>query len=409
MRVLFVHPLHPGQFGLLGRWLAKRRGYDVCVLNSLREGVDGPFRVYRYAPEPPPAGLPDAVGLFAQDHAHGVAVARTLRGMLAAGERFDLVVFHSGFGVGMFLREVVDVPVVGLFEWWFDPEVTRAPARPATAWSARRRLAAYGRNAGVLLDLTAAHAAWTSTPNQRAQLPAGLRDRVHVLPDAYDAALFHPADEDSRRVGRYELPADRPIVSFASRGLEATRGFDLFLDVAARVQRRRPDALFVVVGDDAHLYGPETHQRAGFATFREQVMAAFPGDPAQVWIQPIVPPRDLARLLRLTTVHCYLSDPFVLSWSPRDAMACGALLVAPDHAAARDLVEDGVTGLLAPLNDPDALAARVLEGIERPDAHRELRRRAAASVRARSEIGVVGPRVDAWWRRLASGDLSAAP
>jgi glycosyltransferase involved in cell wall biosynthesis len=398
VRVLFVHPEYPGQFGLLGRWLAAHHGADVCFLNRVQHGRIGPFRVYRYTPDPVPAGLQGAPTAFAEDDLQGLAAARTLAGMLAAGERFDLIVAHSGFGVARYLREVFDGPVIGLYEWYFDPFGTVHQARPATAWTRGRRISAYGRNAGVLLDLATLSGGWTSTPNQRAQLPAGLRDGIEVIPDPYAPRQLHPGPPEHRRVGMLELPDDRPIVSFCSRGLEATRGFDVFLDVAARVQRVRPDALFVIVGDDVHLYGPETHLAAGFPTFRAQQMAAFPGDPDQVLHTPSVPLADLVRLFRLTTVHCYLSDPFVLSWSPRDAMACGALLVAADHAATRDLCTHGETARMAPQTDPDALAEQVLLGLEDTAENDAIRRRAAETVHARSAIERVGPRFDAFLR-----------
>lgn len=391
MRVLFVHPEFPGQFGLFGRWLAAHHGADVCFLNRVKHGVEGPFRIYAYAPQPVPQGLQGAAAAFASDDAQGIAAARTLAGMLQAGERFDVVVCHSGFGVGRYLKEVFDGPVVGLFEWYFDPETTKIPVRPETAWSRGRRISSYGRNAGVLLDLVAVDAGWTSTPNQWAQLPIGLRDKVRVLPDPYAPAQFSPGTARSRKVGSLELPEDRPIVSFCSRGLEATRGYDLFLQVAERVQRARPDALFVVVGDDVHLYGPELHKASGHATFREQQLARFTGDASSVWHSSVVPLSELQDLFRLTTVHTYLSDPFVLSWSPRDAMATGALLVAADHAATRDLCEHGVNARMAPLLDLDGLAEQVVLGLATSAENDALRSRAAETVRERSSIDVLGP------------------
>jgi glycosyltransferase involved in cell wall biosynthesis len=396
MRVLFVHPEFPGQFGLYGRWLAAREGWDVCFLNRVRQGREGPFRVYRYSPGAVPDGVQGAARGFAEDDAQGIAAARTLAGMLQAGERFDLIVHHCGFGVGRYLREVFDGPIVGLFEWYFDPAITPVDHRPATAWSKGRRLSAYGSNAGVLLDLVNVTAGWTSTANQRAQLPAGLRERIRVFPDPYAAAQFSPVPVTSRKVGTLELPDDRPIVSFCSRGLEATRGFDVFLEVAARVQAERPEVLFVIVGNDHHLYGPQTHQGTGFATYREQLMAAFPGDPTQIWHTPAVPIAELVALFRMTTVHTYLSDPYVLSWSPRDAMACGALLVAADHPATRDLCRHGDTARMAPQTDPTALAEQVLLGLA-PTPHNDgIRARAAQSVRATWEIDAVGPDFAAW-------------
>lgn len=401
MYVLFAHPRYPGQFGLLGRWLAARRGWRTTFLCSDKRGVDGSFEVYRYDAAGVHPSVRGAAADFARSDAHGLAAARTLRGLLDKGVEPDLIVFHSGFGVGRYLGEVTDIPRIGLFEWYPDPIAPRVPYRPATAMSSGRRLTAYGSAAGVLLDLLHADAAWTSAANQRARFPQELQHRLRVVPDGYDAAFFRPGVEESRTVGVWDLPDDRPIVSFASRGLEAERGFDVFMEVAARVQRQRPETLFLVVGGDEHIYGPEPDH--GFPTYREFLVDRFDGDASQVWFQGIIPPRDLLRLFRLTTVHTYLSDPYVLSWSPRHAMASGALLVASDHAASRDLVEDGVTGLLAPGTDPDALAARIVEGIDHSDALQAVRDRAASWVRETSDIDVVGPELADWFETISAG------
>ena len=410
VRVLFVHPAFPGQFNVFARWAAATLGWDVVFLCQDRRGREGPFRVYQYELDALPTGLRGAAGVFAEHDLHGLAAARTLGGMLQAGERFDLVVVHSGFGVARYLREVFqDGPVVGLFEWYFDPEVTRQAVRPATAWSRARRVSSFGTNAGVLLDLTRVHAGWTSTPHQRASLPEGLRDRIQVVPDPYDDLRFSPGTPDERRVGTLVLPTDRPIVSFCSRGLEATRGYDVFLEVAQRVQAARPDVLFVTVGSDVHLYGPETHHGSGHATFREQCLARFTGDRSEIWHTGLVPEHRLVRLLRATTVHTYLSDPFVLSWSPRDAMACGALLVAAHHGATADLCTHGETARMAPVTDPDALAEQVLLGLEPNDENDGIRRRAADLARRRGAVRHVGPALAGWFEALVRGEYRASP
>ena len=72
-----------------------------------------------------------------------------------------------------------------------------------------------------------------------------------------------------------------------------------------------------------------------------------------------------------------LQDVFVLPSSRdasprvvREAMACGVPCAVSDIPGARDLVVDGVTGLLFPPRDPEALAA-VLHRLMQDDALRQ--------------------------------------
>ena len=81
--------------------------------------------------------------------------------------------------------------------------------------------------------------------------------------------------------------------------------------------------------------------------------------------------------------------------------------MAAEHDATRDLCTHGHTALTAPLMDRDALAAHVVAGIEHPDRYAEIRHRAAQTVRDRSDVDVVGPRLAAWLERIAAGELDA--
>jgi glycosyltransferase involved in cell wall biosynthesis len=64
-----------------------------------------------------------------------------------------------------------------------------------------------------------------------------------------------------------------------------------------------------------------------------------------------------------------------------EAMACGCALVASDTAPVREVIRDGDNGLLVDFFDPRALAARVGEVLLDPDGRRDMRQRAAVSVR----------------------------
>ncbi len=65
--------------------------------------------------------------------------------------------------------------------------------------------------------------------------------------------------------------------------------------------------------------------------------------------------------MQVSTVHVYLTYPFVLSWSCIEALSAGCAIVASDTAPVRDVIVDGVNGVLAPFHDPSAIAAAICD------------------------------------------------
>jgi glycosyltransferase involved in cell wall biosynthesis len=90
-----------------------------------------------------------------------------------------------------------------------------------------------------------------------------------------------------------------------------------------------------------------------------------------------VPHAQLMALLQASWVHVYLSYPFVLGWSALEAMACGCCIVGSTGMPVEEVIQDGVNGLLVPMDDPQRLAQRVLALLDAP----ELRARLGAQAR----------------------------
>jgi glycosyltransferase involved in cell wall biosynthesis len=66
-------------------------------------------------------------------------------------------------------------------------------------------------------------------------------------------------------------------------------------------------------------------------------------------------------VLQLSTVHTYLTFPFVLSWSFIEAMACGCTIVGSETGPVEEVIADGVNGRLVPFFDREALRATVAD------------------------------------------------
>ncbi|NDH54578.1 MAG: glycosyltransferase, partial [Betaproteobacteria bacterium] len=109
-------------------------------------------------------------------------------------------------------------------------------------------------------------------------------------------------------------------------------------------------------------------------------------------------------LLQLSTVHVYLTYPFVLSWSLLEAMSAGCTIVASDTQPLQEAITDGQTGLLFPFFDHGALAQKVCELLQDPTKRQRLGANARAFAQANYDLQAVClPRQLEWVGALKYG------
>lgn len=158
------------------------------------------------------------------------------------------------------------------------------------------------------------------------------------------------------------IAPNRPIVAAVGR-LVRGKGQDVFLRAAAELVGQQSDPVFVIAGG-ATTNGDTTGQlvqmpalNSGGATYEADLHAlarqlgladrvrftGFLGDPAALYAAAAV------------VVHPG-TMPEGLPTVPIEAMSAGRPVVATDLSAVREIVDDGVSGLVVPGGDPVALA-----------------------------------------------------
>jgi glycosyltransferase involved in cell wall biosynthesis len=404
MHVLFVHRAFPAQFGRLGLELSRCHGWKCSFV------VDHLSRCPEPSPEMlrelkvhtlPPAGAttsPPWPQRYGQVLLRAAAVADLVRSRPEL--RPDLVVGHGGLLPTLLLRDLLDCPFVDYCEYYFAPShrdltyrVDLPTVEPAPFFP--RCL-----NAATLINLAACEAAYAPTHWQRASFPARFASKIEVHFDGLDAELYRPGPAPAMVAG-HVLPTDRRVVTFVARGLESMRGFDLFVELARRVGRARPDVLFVVVGDEQIYYGWDPHFTGG-ASFKQWTLARGETELSRFLFVGHVAGAELARLLCRSDLHVYLSVPFVLSWSLFDALACGCVVLAGDTPPVREVIEPGRSGLLEPLFDLDRLTEAALRVLEGPAAYRPLGQAGRRLVEERYSLEVTVPGLKEYFERVAA-------
>ena len=177
------------------------------------------------------------------------------------------------------------------------------------------------------------------------------RDKVTVIPNAVDIEKF-TVDQAPDESLKAELKLSGAVVLGFIGSFYGYEGLSLLLDAMPGIQAVNPRARLLLVGG-----GPQESalkQRAVALGIEDKVV--FTGR---------VPHHDVQRYYDLVDVLVYprLSmrlTELVTPLKPLEAMAQGRLLVASDVGGHRELITDGVTGVLFKAGDPEALAGKVL-------------------------------------------------
>jgi glycosyltransferase involved in cell wall biosynthesis len=181
-------------------------------------------------------------------------------------------------------------------------------------------------------------------------------------------------------------------VTYATRGMESMRGFDIFMKAAKKICDRRKDVIFLIAGQDRICYGGDERFTGG-KTYKEWVLSKDNYDLSRFVFLGLIPPPELAKLFNLTDVHIYLTVPFVLSWSLLNALACGATILASDTPPVREMIQNGVNGVLFDFFNADGLAELTSQLLDRRDEYRVLGQQGAAIIREKYSIDVCLPKM----------------
>ena len=114
--------------------------------------------------------------------------------------------------------------------------------------------------------------------------------------------------------------------------------------------------------------------------WREKLLREVGIDPNRVHFLGKIPYDRYRSLLQASAAHVYLTYPFVLSWSMLEAMACGCLVIGSDTAPVREVIQDGVNGVLVDFFDAGAIAQVVSDNLVMQNRQYSLRKQAVVEM-----------------------------
>jgi glycosyltransferase involved in cell wall biosynthesis len=292
----------------------------------------------------------------------------------------DVVYGHSGWGSTLFIKDAFpESQLLCYFEWFYHARGSDAdfdPSEPLTPDDvARIRI----KNSPILVDLYSCDLGLSPTNWQRLQFPPEYHSKITVLHDGIDTAFFQPKPGAKLVLPAVNLDLSHAeeIITYVARGMEPYRGFPQFMEAIALLQQRRPHCHVVVVGEDRVAYGRSLPDAK---TYKQLLLEKLPLDLSRLHFTGLLPYGQYLQVLQASSVHIYLTRPFVLSWSMLEAMATGCLLVASDTPPVTEVVRDGVNGLLVNFFSPQEICDRVEEALDNPEKMALIRTKARETI-----------------------------
>ena len=237
----------------------------------------------------------------------------------------DITVFHSGWGIGCFLKSIFPKTVSFAYaEWWFNWDSVESSFDPTSEYSPSSRIdekiSHHYLNLTQASEISEADYVWSPTHWQKEQFPKSIQRRIKVIHEGVDTNLFRPSKQPYNQ--------NRPInVTYTSRALESMRCYNHFYKIIAPIMKRNPLINLTIVGKTKPAYRPDMSSKKSLF---EESLSFFEklGIDNRIKHYPRLELPKYSQLLSDSHIHFYFSRPFVASWSLLEAMSAGCCLVS---------------------------------------------------------------------------------
>ena len=365
MNILFIHQNFPGQFKHLAPALA-RLGHKVTAL-KIAPGSSTTWNNVLINPYQLERGNGKDTHPLARDLESKLiraeACFHTAKKLRDTGYYPDIIIAHPGWGETLFLKEIWPDSLIKIYcEFYYHAEgydVGFDPEFPTTEF---QRIQIRLKNINNSMQFELAHSALSPTKWQASTYPKWFRDKITVVHDGIDTQTACPNEKAVVKLPNGKLiDKNSEVITFVNRSLEPYRGFHTFMRALPLILASRPHAEVIVIGGEGVSYGAKpSYGNSWKDVLLEEIKAkANARDWNRVHFVGNVPYNEFLATLQVSTVHVYLTYPFVLSWSLLEAMSVGCAIVASDTAPVRELITHESEGILWDFFDFEGLAQSV--------------------------------------------------
>lgn len=379
MNILFLHRNFPAQFRHISAELAKDPHNNVVfITNNDKLELPNIKKVYYKLKREVPKNCHRYLRFYEDTIIHAQATAEAALSLKNQGFIPDIIYGHT-WGNTMFMKDIfLDVPLLCYFEWFYNPtnsDVDFGGKNLSVDEMAKLRC----KNAHLYMDLDVCDAGICPTNWQKSQFPKKFHNSIKVLHDGVDTDFCAPNNNAKFLIKDKDLtltPKDE-VITYATRGMEAYRGFPEFMRAANVLLKNRPNLNIVIAGEDRICYGPQILN----TTYKEMMLNELPElDMNRLHFVGGLPFNEYVSLLQISSTHVYLTYPFVLSWSLLDAMSCGCCIVASNTPPVREFLQDNYNGLLFDFYNIDQQVEKIEYALDYKDRMERFRHNARKTI-----------------------------
>lgn len=379
MNILFLHRNFPAQFRHISAALASdTKNKVVFITNNDKLQLPNIQKVYYKPKREVPKNCHRYLRFYEESIIHAQSTAEAALALKEQGFKPDIIYGHT-WGQTMFMKDVFpDVPLLCYFEWFYNSEGADM-GFDGKVLNIDDLAKLRCKNSHLLVDLYTCDAGICPTNWQKSQFPEKFSNHIKVLHDGVDTDFCVP-NKDSKFVIKeknLELTANDEVITYATRGMEAYRGFPEFMRAADKLLKKRPNLHVVIGGEDRVCYGPQIIN----TTYKEMMLKELKDlDMNRVHFVGGLPFNQYVNLLQISSAHVYLTYPFVLSWSLLDAMSCGCCIVASGTQPVIEVMKDNYNGLLFDFHNVDQQVKRIEYALDNKDKMEKIRHNARKTI-----------------------------
>ena len=394
MKIVFIHQNLPAQYRHIINALVQEGDHEIFGLGMNKDVSIPGLNFIRHGMGIVAKSTHPYLSAYEDNIQRGYSAAESLKKIKENGFVPDIICAHPGWGESLFVKSIFPgTKLICYQEYYYQSsgsDVNFDPEFPPLFKD--YQFTTQLRNSTILQSLANADFNVSPTEWQKAQFPEIFKERIKVLHDGIDTQLVKPDHNAYIQLKKNNIYLTKKddVITFVNRNLEPYRGFHIFMRSLPDLLRARPNAHVLIVGGDDVSYGRklpigQTYKKNYINELGDQI------DMNRVHFVGRVPHNIFINILQISSVHVYLTYPFVLSWSLLEAMSAGCAIVASATKPVMEVIRNQHNGLLVDFFSKESLVKSILEILDHPDRMDDMRSNARQFIIQKYDLKTVLP------------------